>query len=175
MFNVYFISQLLVIIAYIFCGIAFLQKKQIKILILVSAFNLLMLIQYLLLDATMGLIANLINIIRNIIFIINSKNDKNNPLSLLISFSGITIILTIIFYNSYIDIFPCIMALIGTFSYWINKTKVLRLSNILCSICYIIYAIPLSSYITIIAESYLIIMTIIGYTRHEKPVKKTFS
>lgn len=168
MFDVYLISQILVLIAYIICGIAFLQKKQIKIMVLVSIFNILVLIQYALLGALMGIIANIINIIRNIIFIINLKQNKKNSVYLLIFFSLATIILTIIFYSSYLDIFPCIIALIGTFSYWINNTKFLRLCNLLCSVCYIIYAIPLNSYITIFAETYLIITTIIGYIKHEK-------
>lgn len=167
MFNIYFVSQLLVIISYTFCGIAFLQKKQIKILILVSVFNLFMLTQYTLLNATMGIIANLINIIRNILFIINLKNNKNNSWLLLILFSCSMIILTIIFYKSYLDIFPCIIALIGTFSYWINNTKILRLSNILCSVCYIVYAVPIHSYVTMIAETCLIVTTILGYLKHE--------
>lgn len=168
MFNVYFLSQLLVIIAYIICGIAFLQKSKIKILILVSIFNILILIQYSLLNATMGIIANTINIIRNAIFIINLKLNKPNSKILLIFFFLSTITLTLIFYTTPIDIFPCIIALTGTFSYWINNTKVLRICNVFCSLSYIIYALPLKSYITIIAEAYLIITTIIGYIRHEK-------
>lgn len=162
------IAQIIVFIAYIICGMAFLQKKQYKILIFVSLFNFLMLVQYYLLNATMGIIANIINIIRNLVFIYNIKHNKQNSIYILAFFCIATISLTIVFYNSYLDIFPCFIALIGTFSYWINNTKVLRLCNILCSVCYIIYAIPLRSYITIIAEFYLIITSIIGYVKHEK-------
>jgi len=173
MFDVHFLSQILVLIAYIICGIAFLQKKQLKIMMLVSVFNMLILIQYALLGAIMGIIANVINIIRNIIFIFNLKYKKRNSIWLLVFFSLSTIILTIVFYSSYLDIFPCILAIVGTFSYWINNTRILRLCNILCSICYIMYALPLNSYITIIAEFYLIITTIIGYIKHEKSLKQT--
>ena len=156
--NIEIIAQVIVLIAYLICGVAFLQKKQYKILIFVSIFNLLMLIQYYLLNATMGIIANAINIFRIIIFIYNSKHNKQNSIYLLIPLCLITISLTICFYSSYLDIFPCLIALIGTFSYWINNTKVLRVCNILCSICYIIYAIPIHSYITIIAEVYFILI-----------------
>lgn len=168
MFNIYLISQLLVIIAYIICGIAFLQKNKTKILILVSIFNALILIQYSLLNATMGMIANAINILRNFIFIINLKLNKPNSKILLILFLLSTIALALIFYTTPIDIFPCIITLISTFSYWINNTKVLRICNVFCSLSYIIYALPLKSYTTIIAETYLIITTIIGYIKHEK-------
>ena len=167
MLNIYFFSQLLVLIAYIICGIAFLQKKQIKIMLFVSLFNFLILIQYSLLNATMGIISNAINIIRNVVFIINLKLNRKNPKILLIIFFLSTIILTTIFYSSPIDIFPCAIALVGTFSYWINNTKILRICNIFCSVCYIIYALPIKSYITIISETYLIVTTIIGYMKHE--------
>lgn len=168
MFTNYLLSQLLVLIAYAICGIAFLQKKQIKILFLVTYFNILMLIQYSILGGVMGIIANAINIARNIIFIYNLKSDNKNSKFLLSVFFLATIVLTICFYSAPIDIFPCVIALIGTFSYWINNTKILRICNIVCSLCYIIYAIPLHSYVTIIAEVYLFITTIVGYIKHEK-------
>lgn len=44
--NIEIIAQVIVLIAYLICGVVFLQKKQYKILIFVSIFNLLMLIQY---------------------------------------------------------------------------------------------------------------------------------
>lgn len=170
--NIEILSQIIVLIAYIICGIAFLQKNQCRILIFVSIFNLLMLIQYFLLNATMGIIVNIINILRNIVFIYNFKNNKSNSICLLIIFCLFSVFLTIYFFSSFIDIFPCFIALIATFSYWINNTKILRICNILCSICYIIYAIPIHSYVTIIAEIYLIITSVIGYLYYER--KKVF-
>lgn len=151
----------------------FFARKKYKILFLASIFNFLMLIQYCMLNATMGIVANSINLVRNIIFIYNIKHSKNNSTHLLIFFCTITIVLTAFFYSSYLDILPCFIALIGTFSYWINNTKILRLCNILCSVCYIIYAIPIHSYITIIAEIYLIITSIIGYTFYDIKKKNT--
>lgn len=167
----YIISQILVIIAYIICGFGFLQKKRIHILIYSSIFNVLMLFQYLILNASMGVIANSINIIRNIIFIYNIKKSKSNSKFILFIFICSTISLTAFFYQTPLDIFPCFIALLGTFSYWISNTKFLRIANIFCSICYIIYAFPIKSYITIIAETYLIITTLIGYIRYEKKNK----
>lgn len=148
-------------------GIAFLQKKKIKIMMLSTCFNLIILIQYSLLGGIMGIIANAINVIRNIIFIYNIKHNKKNSRYLLFAFCLTTIILTAIFYSSLIDIFPCILTLVGTYAYWSGNTKTIRICNLICSACYIIYAIPFKSYITIIAETYLIITTIIGYIKHE--------
>jgi len=166
--SIYWLSQLFVVIAYIICGIAFLQKKQFKILILVTIFNLLMLIQFSLLGAIMGAIANGINISRNLLFIYNIKIKKENTKIVLYFFLLITIVLTFVFYSSPIDLFPCILALIGTYAYWSNNTKTVRICNLICSCCYIIYAIPIKSYFTIIAEAYLVLTTIIGYLKHER-------
>lgn len=171
MSNVEVLSQVIVTVAYIVCGIAFLQKEQYRILCFILIFNSLMLFQYYLLNATMGMIANTINIIRNLIFMYNLKHNRENHICLLMCFFVITILLTICFYTSCLDVFPCFIALLSTFSYWVNNTKKLRICNILCSMCYIIYAIPIHSYVTIVAETFLIVTTIIGYIRYEH--KKT--
>lgn len=81
---------------------------------------------------------------------------------------GITILITIILYKSPLDLIPMILALVGIFTYWTSNTKTLRICNIICSLCYIVYAIPIKSYITIVCEIYLASTTIIGLIKYEK-------
>jgi len=126
-----------------------------------------MLFQYFLLNGVMGVIVCILNIIRNLVFIYNEKHSRNNPIGLLFIFSAFSLILTLIFYTSIIDLIPCTLSLLGLFAYWCPSTKILRILNILCSFCYIIYAIPLQSYFTIICELYLILTTFIGLIKHE--------
>ena len=150
------------------------HKTKLKIMILSTCFNVIILVQYFLLGGTMGIIANIINIIRNAVFIYNIKNDKPNSKYLLFAFCALSVILTAIFYSSPIDIFPCILSLVGVYAYWVNNTKTLRLCNVICSICYIAYAIPLKSYVIILAETFLIITTIIGYIKYETNKKTNY-
>lgn len=164
----YIFSQILTIIAYIICGIGFLKKEKIHILFYSTLFSILILIQYLLLKAYSGVISCIISIIRNLLFIHHTKrNIQNNKLELLL-LCIFTILLTSCIYKSPLDILPMVLALLGIISYWNTNTRLLRIFNILCSICYVLYAIPLKSYVTIVCEMYLIVTSIIGLIKYEK-------
>lgn len=164
----YIISQIFVILAYIFLGIGFGKKEHSKILFYSTIYCFLNTIHYILLSGLLGALANIVSIIRNIIFYNNDKKSKKNLKLILYLFCIISIIYTIILYKNPFDIFPCILTLIGTYSYWNTNTKVTRIGCILVSICYIVYAIPIQSYFTIVLEVFLIIKTLLGYFKYEK-------
>lgn len=153
----YIISQIFVILAYIIAGYALAQKEKIKLLEYISIYNLFMLIQYCFLGGIMGAISAIINIIRNIIIIYNLKKKKKNSWIVFIILAGITIALTIIFYNSIFDIIPLILSLLSLYVFWSSNVEIIRVCNFFISICYIVYSIPLKSYITIVCEAYLIV------------------
>lgn len=164
----YILSQVAVIIAYVLCGIGFLHKDKLKILQFSICFNVILIIQYAFLNGTMGIVACVINTIRNIFFAYNEKCKKQNSVVVLFILFGITLFLTAYFYKSPIDLVPCFLALIGTYAYWSPSTKVVRICNLFCSVCYMIYAIPIRSFMIIVCEAYLSITTIIGFVRNEK-------
>jgi len=166
--NEYVLSQILVIFAYIICGLGFLKKEKIQILYYSTIFSILILIQYVLMRAYSGSLACIINILRNCIFILNIKRNKQNNTTELIGLCGITILCTISLYETPLDLVPMLLAIVGIFSYWSCNTKTLRVCNIVCSICYILYAIPLNSFITIVCEIYLIITNTIGIFKFER-------
>lgn len=168
----YWLSQILVVIAYIFLGIGLRKEKRLQILTFSSIYQLLMIVHYSLLLGVMGIIASVIALLRNFLFIYNEKKGKSNPTWILVLFSILAIILTVIFYQSPIDLLPCILTLVGIYSYWCRNTKVTRIGNLVISGCYIIYAIPLFSWFSIICELYLVVNTIIGYFQHERPQHK---
>lgn len=170
----YWLSQIIIILAYIILGIGFRKKEKLQILKISCVYQVLITISYVLLHGVMGIIASLIALFRNFLFIYNEKRKKENSKWSLAFFGIITIILTIIFYKSPMDIVPCILTLVGIFSYWCKSTKVTRLGNLVISSCYIIYAISLKSWFTIICEAYLSINSIIGFIKHELK-KKTKS
>ena len=116
----------------------------------------------------MGVIASIIALFRNFLFIYNEKRGRSNPSWILLLFGIIAIILTIIFYKSSVDILPCVLTLVGIYSYWCTSTKITRLGNLIVSGCYIIYAISLNSWLTIVCEAYLVINTIFGYLKYER-------
>lgn len=163
----YWIAQVLVVIAYILLGIGLRRKKRMEILAFSSVYQTLMVIQFALLSGVMGIIASIIAVFRNLLFMYNEKKGRANPKWVLAVFGIIAIILTIVFYKSPVDILPCVLTLVGIYSYWASSTKVTRIGNIIISMCYILYAIPLKSWFSIVCEGYLIVSTIIGYCKFE--------
>jgi len=168
MFNSFVFSQILVVISYILLGIGFLSKTKLKILKYSICFNVFMIIHYILLNGTMGIVSSIVNTSRSVYFAINEKRGKENPKYSLIFFIGISVILGVLFYSQPIDIVPCVLAIIWSYTYWNSNTKIVRICNLICSLCYIIYAIYLNSWMVIICELYLSIATILGFIKHEK-------
>ena len=72
----YITSQILIVIAYIILGIGMSKKKYSQIMTTTIIYSSLMIIQFALLGAIMGLISNSINLIRNIIFKYNDSHGK---------------------------------------------------------------------------------------------------
>ena len=169
----YILSQILVILAYIFLGIGLGKKSRKQILEYSTIYNILTTIHYILLSGIMGAIAGIIGLIRNLLFYYNEKRSIKNSKLILYVFCIISVTLTIVFYKTPVDILPCVLTLIGIYSYWNTNTKVTRIGNILISICYIIYAIPLKSYFSILLEGYLVVKTLIGYYKYETERKDT--
>lgn len=163
----YAISQTLIIIAYAILGIGLSKKSRIQILMCSSIYNILAAIHYVLLSGTMGAISCFIGLFRSIFFYYNEKYERENSKFVLCFFCTIAIILTAVFYQSPFDVLPCILSVIGIYSYWETNTKVTRIGNLLVSACYILYAIPLKSYFSIILEGYLVVQTLIGYFKYD--------
>ena len=169
----YIISQLVVIGAYIIYGIGFLGKSKVGMIAKSIVYNALMIAQYILLGATSGIIASSVNVARNAYFIYAYKKEKGTKVVIVLSVI-LTIVLTMITYESWIDILPLMFSLIAVVAYGEKKigTKFLRCLNIASSIFYIIYAICIQSWTVVPLEFYVILTTIIGWVKHERNDKK---
>jgi len=172
----FWISQFLVLLAYFLLGIGLRKNSKITILYYSIIYQFLMMLQYLLLNGFVGVISSAIGIVRNIVFINNECKHRKNSKGILLVFTGLTIILTSIFFTGFVDVFPCILTILGIYSYWLGDMKVIRIGNIGISICYIIYAISLNSWVSVLCEGYIIINVILGCLRekNEKNYQKSY-
>lgn len=164
----YLASQVIVVVAYIILGIGLSKKERLQILASSSVYQSLMIIHFALLGGVTGIIASIIALFRNFLFIYNEKKKKENSPWFLVLFGAIAIVSTIVFYKSIADVLPCILTLVGIYSYWCRSTKVTRIGNLIISGCYIVYALYLHSWLSIACELYLVVTTIIGYIKYEK-------
>lgn len=167
----FIISQVIVVVAYIIYGMGFLGKTKIGMISKSIAYNALLAVQYILLDATSGVIASGVNVARNAYFIYAYKKEKGTKAVIIISVI-VTIILTMLAYKSPIDILPLMFSLIAVVAYGAKNigTKFVRVLNIASSIFYIIYAICIHSWLMIPCETYVILTTMIGWVKHERKI-----
>lgn len=156
----YILSQVFVIVAYLVAAATFFTKDKNKILILNILSILCFISAYIFLQAKAGIIINIINIIRCIWYYLNAKlNRKKDYISLSVCLV-LLITFSIIFANSWFDTFAIVAGILITYSLWQDRIVIYRWLMILCSICWIFYAIHIMSLFSIIGESCLLAVAI---------------
>ena len=170
----YILSQIFIIINYIFLVMTYQSKNRKNILI----FNFVALIasalSYMFLSAYSGLAMTIVAIIRNIIFIIdekkNGKSEKNQTKDYIILaiLYIISIILGILTYNGILSMMSVIATMLYTYSVWQKSTKIYKILGIPVGIIWIIYNIYIFSVFGIILETILAISAVIGYIKERR-------
>lgn len=170
----YILSQIFILISYIFLIMTYQSKNRTHIL----KFNFCALvataISYVFLSAYSGLAMTIIAIIRNIIFIIdekkNGKNNKNGTKDYIILavLYTISIISAIFTYNGILSMMSVAATMLYTYSVWQKSTKVYKILGIPVEIIWLIYNIYIMSIFGIVMEVVLAISAIIGYIKETK-------
>lgn len=173
----YIISQVFVIITYIFLGITYYAKDRNKILI----FNFLSLITngiaYIFLGAWTGIAMIIVAIIRNIVFIVdekkNGKSEKIYKKDIVILFIlyFISIAFAIFTYDGFLSLLSVFATMLYTLSVWQKRTKIYKLLGIPIEILWISYNIYIMSIFGIVLESILAICSFSGYILENKKKK----
>lgn len=170
----YILSQVFIIINYIFLVMTYQSKSRKNILIYNFGALIATGISYIFLSAYSGLAMVFVAIIRNIIFIIdekkNGKSTKNGTkdyiiLAILYILSIISAIFT---YNGILSMMSVVATMLYTYSVWQKNTKTYKALGILIGALWIIYNIYIFSIFGIILEVILAISSITGFIRENK-------
>ena len=165
----YILSQLFIIINYIFLVITYQLKNRKKILIFNNLAIIFTLLSFYLLNGFSAVAVSIISLVRNLLFMFaDKKNNKKLDLSILILIIILTIISGIYTFEGFWSLMPVIAAILYTFSIWQKNTKIFRLLGILVSILWILYDIYVFSIFAVILESTVLISSVIGYFRELK-------
>lgn len=170
----YILSQVFIIIYYIFLVMTYQSKSRKHILIFNFGALIAIGISYIFLSAYSGLAMTFVAIIRNIIFIIdekrNGKRDKNvtKDYIILIILYMISIISAIFTYNGFLSMISVIATMLYTYSVWQKNTKIYKALGIPIGIMWVIYNIYIFSIFGIILEVVLAISSIIGFIKENK-------
>lgn len=175
----YILSQVAVIFAVSILASTYLIKNRKLIYMLTNLYALFYAISYFLLGAWIGVILNLVSMVRNIWFMIEfDKNKKISIISLILNMimlstaSVLTSVLTV--FNP-IDILVLSEVLVYTFSLWQKNNKVFRWLALYSSACWLTYNIYVFSLFAIILEGCLLCAKTVGicllYVREGKRKK----
>lgn len=167
----YVLSQIFIILNYVFLVITYQLKNKEKILLLSIGSQTACGLSYICLGAYTGLAMAIISIFRNTVFIINEekngvteKTTANEILMLLVIYA-LVIVLSVITFNGFLSLLSVFATMLYTFSVWQKSTKVYKILGIPVSILWLSYNIYIHSIFGIILEFILMISAIIGFIR----------
>lgn len=164
----YILSQISAIISTIFLGISYFAKDKKNIMLLCVIYCIFYAFHYLLLGAITGTTMTIISSIRNIWFYKRAKREKNNNSLSLIVFMAISLLGLIITYKDIFSIVSMTGNIISTYSVWQSRVLRYRILSVLGSICFLIYALSISSLFAIITEIILMILEFISIYKYKK-------
>lgn len=176
----YIVSQIFVIISYVLLSITYGLKNRKSILLFSFASLISNAIGFLCLSAWSGLAMSIVAIIRNVIFLIQSKKDKSLKMTyidlmVLISLFSISIVSAIFTYEGFLSLLSVAATMLYTYSVWQKNTKVYRIIGVPVSVLWICYNFFIKSIFGIILEGVLLVCEIIGVvnkTREERVEKE---
>lgn len=155
----YIISQIFVIIQYLFFVLTYHTKTKKQILIFNTIACASSALSFMFLSAYSGCVMSLLAVLRNYLFYMqDEKKDVNNLIIVLV----ILTFLSIITYDGILSLMPSIGTLLYTISVWQSNRKVYRMFGIPIEISWLIYHIYVLSIFGIILETILFIAVVIG-------------
>lgn len=171
----YIISQILVVIMYVFLGISYFSKERNKILISNIFAHIFQTISPLFLNGYTGAMMGFIMVVRDGILYVDNKLNKNEnrkkDIFILCILLIMIIIGTIFTYDGVLSLLSVFATLVLLFGIWQKDSNKYKIYGFIGSILWLLYYIYLKSIFAIVLESLLCICTVIAYLKEYK--KKT--
>lgn len=159
------IAQVLGIIAMAIAVSSFQFKKNKNLFIVQGISCCLFFIHYILLGAYTGAFLNLLALARSVCLSVKKLRNPIFEALIMIAF----VVITVLTYDGWLSLLVLAAMLIGTAVYWLNKAKLIRISQLaIISPCWLVYNIFNFSIGGIITEVFNIISTIVSMIRYRK-------
>lgn len=160
--TIYIIVSILSIFLYVM-SVQFKEKR--KILITQIGASLCYLIVYVIKGAWSGVAIEILEELKNIIFIKIEKHNKKIPIFVLAIFLLSLVIVSIIFYDGLFSLLPLAINLLLFTSTYFKNPKAIRYAMLFAGIMWAIYNISISAYIILIGNLLEVISAIISIIR----------
>lgn len=152
----FILAQICGIIALILTVISVQFKTKEKIVMCSVFANIVVAIQFFLLNAVTGAIVSIINTIRCIIFYYYKKKNMKPSTIVLFVFEIIAIVSGIISWQNTWSIIPIIVTLVYTYGLWQDNVKVIRITTGVAGFGWTIYDIIVMAYVRSYTRSFTI-------------------
>jgi len=162
----YVLSQIIIAMSYGLYGASYLTKNRKVLLGTTMLSSFLFMIAYVLLDAKSAIYINILSIIRQMLLLIQEKNQSQKMYVYVFFFNVISTILVGIFtYEGIFSMLPVLATLIFVYSSWQKDIKMYRLCGIFIEINWLMYGIYLKSIVSIVMECVLVVAVIYNYIK----------
>ncbi len=156
------IAQYISLLATIFTILGILGKKKETVMLWFSLYNVVILATYFMLGRYTGSILVFVTLFKSILFYILAKKNIEPKLWILLLFEISYIAISIIFWDSYIELILVANLLLVTYLCWQSNMKLLKYGYLVSTALLITYDILVGAYTTIIAEVAFLISNIIS-------------
>ena len=130
----------------------FAVKNRRNFIIVSMLINVLLSIQYFLLNSFSGGFLCLFGILRCIIYLYKEKSKFLSKLFLPIFFVACNIIISVLTYTNYFDIFPAIVLSMNAFIPWLRNVNLMKLLTLSYYPCWFIYDFCVGAWISLIKD-----------------------
>ena len=158
-------------IGYSLLALSYFKKEKTKILFIQIIAYIFFTIHYFLLGGLTGGICNLIGLFDLItMYAFEIKNIKNKSIATII-FVSMLLIVNIMEFQDIFSIFPIIASSAVFISFQLNSEDIIRGIGLVSAVCWLIYAIAVSSYIAIAFEAITFIGVTIAFIKNTRNPK----
>lgn len=166
-----FFIQILGMIAWGLLTVSYWQKKKLNLIVLQLIAYILYAIHFALLDGLSGALCNIAGIIVLFLLLIKEKSNKKSYWMMLLILL-LYIPIGIYSYSGLYSILPILASIIPLMFNWQKNIVVIKIGGIIGSLFWLIYALFVNSYSTIITEIIFIISTVVAlFFNNKKKLK----
>lgn len=168
----FILAQICGVITLILTVVSVQFKEKEKFMICMMLANIVVAIQYFLLNALTGAVIAIINTIRCFVFYYYKKKDLKPSLIILIVFEVIAVISGVITWQNMWSLIPTIVTLIYTYGLWQDNIKVIRITTIIVGFGWATYDVVVRAYVGALQETSQLISAIIALYRSKNKEKE---
>ena len=168
----FILAQICGVIALILTVVSVQFKTKEKIVMCFVFANLVVTIQFFLLNAISGAVISIINTIRCIIFYYYKKKDKKPSLIILFIFEIVAIVSGMMSWQNMWSVIPIIVTLIYTYGLWQDNVKVIRITTAVVGLGWAIYDVIVMAYVGAIQEISQFVSAMIALIKNKEETKE---